>query len=232
MRTRLRSEICSTQDESQGAGMSPAQSALPVAVIGGGPVGLAAAAHLVTRGLPMRLYEAGATVATHVREWGHVRLFSPWGFNTHAAPTAILREHGWQAPPATTLPTGGDLYSAYLQPLAETPPLREVIETGANVRNVTRAGIDKVVSRGRGDYPFALSIDTADGGSRIALARAVIDASGTWASPNPAAASGTPARGEVTFADRIAYGIPDVLGRDKASYAGQRVLLPMIDPNL
>jgi thioredoxin reductase len=226
MRTRrLRSEICSTEDESQGARMSPAQSTLPVAVIGGGPVGLAAAAHLVTRGLPVRLYEAGATVATHVREWGHVRLFSPWGFNTDAAATAILREHGWQAPPATTLPTGGDLYSAYLQPLAETPPLRDVIETGAHVRNVTRAGIDKVVSRGRGDYPFALSIDTADGGSRIELARAVIDASGTWASPNPAAASGTPAVGEVMFADRIAYGIPDVLGRNSEAYAGQRVLV-------
>ena len=163
----------------------------------------------------MKLYEAGETVAAHVRDWGHVRLFSPWRFNTDAAATAILREHGWQAPPADALPTGGDLYSAYLQPLAETPPLKSVIETGARVRNVSRAGIDKVVSRGRGDHPFALSIDTADGASRIELARAVIDASGTWASPNPAAASGTPAHGEVTFADRIAYGIPDVLGRDQ-----------------
>src|SRR3954454_9392257 len=198
------------------------RAAFPVAVIGGGPVGLAAAAHLVTRGVPVKLYEAGDTVAAHVREWGHVRLFSPWGFNTDAAATAILREHGWQAPPATALPTGGDLYSAYLQPLAETPPLRDVIETGAHVRNVTRAGIDKVVSRGRGDYPFALSIDTADGGSRIELARAVIDASGTWASPNPAAASGTPAVGEVMFAARIGLGLPDVLGRDSEAYAGQR----------
>src|SRR3954469_13549252 len=105
MRTRLRSEICSTQDESQGAGMSPAQSALPVAVIGGGPVGLAAAAHLVTRGMPVKLYEADDTVAAHVRDWGHVRLFSPWGFNTDRAATEILREHGWQTPPVTALPT-------------------------------------------------------------------------------------------------------------------------------
>jgi hypothetical protein len=205
--------------------MSAGRSTLPVAIIGGGPVGLAAAAHLVTRGLPVKLYEAGETVAAHVRDWSHVRLFSPWGFNTDAAATEILREHGWQAPPATALPTGGDLYSAYLQPLAEAPRLKSVIETGARVRSVSRAGIDKVVSRGRGDHPFALSIDTTDGASRIELARAVIDASGTWASPNPATASGTPAHGEVTFADRIAYGIPDVLGRDKATYAGQRVLV-------
>jgi thioredoxin reductase len=200
-------------------------TALPVAVIGGGPVGLAAAAHLVTRGVPVKLYEAGDTVAAHVRDWGHVRLFSPWGFNTDAAAVAILREHGWQAPPATGLPTGGDLYSAYLQPLSEAPPLRSVIETSARVRNVSRDGIDKVVSRGRGEHPFALAIDKADGGSRIDLARAVIDASGTWTSPNPAAASGTPAAGEIMFADRIAYGIPDVLGRDRAAYAERRVLV-------
>lgn len=205
--------------------MSALQSSLPVAVIGGGPVGLAAAAHLVTRGMPVKLYEADATVAAHVRDWGHVRLFSPWAFNTDAAATTILRGHGWQAPPATALPTGGDLYSAYLQPLAETPPFKTVIETAARVRNVTRAGIDKVVSRGRGDYPFALSIGTADGGSRIELARAVIDASGTWSSPNPASASGIPATGETTHAGRIAYGIPDVLGRDRGTYIGRRVLV-------
>lgn len=200
-------------------------SALPIAVIGGGPVGLAAASHLLTRGVPVKLYEAGETVAAHVRDWGHVRLFSPWRFNTDAAATAILREHGWQAPPADALPTGGDLYAAYLQPLAETPPLRRVIETGARVRNVARDGIDKVVSRGRCDHPLALAIDMADGGSRIDLARAVIDASGTWSAPNPVAASGTPATGEITSGDRIAYGIPDVLGRDRATYAGQRVLV-------
>jgi len=205
--------------------MSAGHSALPVAVVGGGPVGLAAAAHLVTRGVPVKLYEAGETVAANVRDWGHVRLFSPWGFNTDAAATAILREHGWQAPPATALPTGHDLYAAYLQPLAETPALRSVIETGARVRNVSRDGIDKVVSRGRGDYPFALTIDDANGGSRVDLARAVIDASGTWSNQNPASASGTPAIGEITFADRIAYGVPDVLGRDRDAYAGRRVLV-------
>ncbi len=146
-------------------------STLPVAVIGGGPVGLAAASHLVTRGLPVKLYEAGETVAAHVRDWGHVRLFSPWGFNTDTAATAILREHGWQAPPATALPTGHDLYAAYLQPLGESPVLRSVIETGARVRNVSRDGIDKVVSRGRGDYPFVLTIDDANGCSHRSSAR-------------------------------------------------------------
>jgi hypothetical protein len=200
-------------------------SELPVAVIGGGPVGLAAAAHLVTRGVPVKLYEAGDAVAAHVRSWGHVRLFSPWRFNTDAAATAILRAHGWQAPPGDALPFGSELDAAYLQPLARTPELRAVIETGARVRSIARQGIDKVASRGRERHPFALTIGARNGHVRIDLARAVIDASGTWSNPNPLSASGIEAPGEVACADRIAYGIPDVLGEQRPVYAGQRVLV-------
>ncbi|WP_435867134.1 FAD-dependent oxidoreductase [Streptosporangium canum] len=58
---------------------------LPVALIGAGPIGLAAAAHLVERGLPFILFEAGAEAGTSVRQWGHVHLFSPWRYNTDAA---------------------------------------------------------------------------------------------------------------------------------------------------
>src|SRR5438128_9135917 len=134
------------------------QPELPVAVIGAGPVGLAAAAHLIARGMPVRLYESGASVATSVRAWGHVRLFSPWGFNTDKAATSILRRHGWQAPPDDVLPSGDDLVEAYLQPLSQMPEMQRVVETGAHVRHVSRFGIDKVVTLGRGDYPFALTI--------------------------------------------------------------------------
>jgi thioredoxin reductase len=203
---------------------SPSRSELPVAVIGAGPVGLAAAAHLIARGLPVKLYEAGETVAAHVRSWGHVRLFSPWSFNTDTAARAILRQHGWQEPPGDVLPTGGDLYAAYLQPLAQTPELDAVIETGTRVRAVSRNGIDKVVSRNRADHPFALAIEH-NGTNRIDLARAVIDASGTWSNQNPMGASGMEAAGERAHSDRIAYGIPDVLGAERAHYAGQRVIV-------
>ena len=43
------------------------------------------------------------------------------------------------------------------------------------------------------------------------------------ASPNPAGADGLPAIGEEEIADRIATGIPDVLGADRARYAGKTV---------
>ena len=91
---------------------------LPVAVVGGGPVGLAAVAHLVARGLTPRLYETGASVAANVRSWGHVRLFSPWRFNMDEAAKSLLRDGGWQEPPGDALPTGHELCDAYLEPLA------------------------------------------------------------------------------------------------------------------
>ena len=204
--------------------MSP-RSDLPVAVIGGGPVGLAAAAHLLERGVPVRLYESGASVGANIRAWGHVRLFSPWGFNTDTAATALLRRHGWQQPPADVLPTGHALVDAYLAPLAQTPEMRKVIETNAKVRHVSRQGVDKVVTRGRGDHPFALTVEQMSGDARIDLARAVIDASGTWSNSNPMGASGTPAIGEPASRHRIAYGIPDVLRAERAVYADKRVLV-------
>ena len=200
------------------------QEALPVAVIGGGPVGLAAAAHLVERGVPVKLYEAGPAVGASIRDWGHVRAFTPWRYCVDAASGALLEHPGWTQPPADAFPTGGEIVRDYLEPLAATPELADIIETGARVIAISRLGLDKVVSQGREERPFVLAVKTATG-TRHDLARAVIDASGTWATPNPLGASGMSADGEAAFADRIAYGIPDVLGRDRSIYAGQTTLV-------
>jgi thioredoxin reductase len=201
------------------------QKELPVAVIGAGPVGLAATAHLITRGVPVNLYEAGDAAGAHVRGWGHVRLFSPWRFNIDDVAVSILLEHGWQVPPPDMLPTGHDLFAAYLSPLSQTPAISAALETRARVRSVSRQGIDKVVSKDRSVHPFAVAVEDSSGSIRIDLARAVIDASGTWQTPNPLGASGIPAIGEATFEDRIAYGIPDLPGADRSAYAGRRVLV-------
>jgi hypothetical protein len=197
---------------------------LPVAIIGGGPVGLAAAAHLVGRDIPVKLYEAGAQVGASIRDWGHVRIFTPWRYCVDTASVDLLERRGWTMPPADAFPTGGDLARDYLEPLAATPELDAVIETGARVTAISRLGIDKVVSRGREERPFVLAVMTG-AGTRRDLARAVIDASGTWTTPNPLGASGLPADGEREFGDRIAYGIPDVLGRHREIYAGHTTLV-------
>jgi len=197
---------------------------LPVAVIGGGPVGLAAAAHLVQRKLPGKLYEAGPAVGANLRDWGHVCVFTPWSYCVDQVSAALLRRRGWTAPPSDTFPTGDEIVRRYLEPLAATPELAAVIETGARVSAVSRLGLDKVVSRGRAERPFVLQVTTA-AGSRPDLARAVIDASGTWTTPNPLGANGLPAEGEGRFAGRVAYGIPDVLGRHRALYARRTTLV-------
>ena len=203
---------------------TPAFESLPVAVIGGGPVGLAAAAHLIARGLPVKVYEAGPEVGSNLRDWGHVRVFTPWRYCVDEAATALLNRHGWRSPAADAFPTGAELVSAYLEPLAATPELAAVIETNARVTAISRQGVDKVVSHGRETRPFVLAVASKDGVRRD-LARAVIDASGTWTTPNPLGASGLPAAGEAEFADRIAYGIPDILGRDRHIYVGRKTLV-------
>jgi len=202
---------------------TPGLESLTVAVIGGGPVGSAAAAHLIARGLPVKVYEAGRAVGSNVRDWGHVRVFTPWRYCVDQGATALLNRHGWRMPAAHHCLTGAELVGAYLEPLAATPELAAVIETNARVTAISRQGVDKVVSRGRERRPFVLAVASKDGVRRD-LARVVIDASGTWTNPNPLGASGLPAVGEAEFADRIAYGIPDILGRDRHLYAGRKTL--------
>ena len=196
---------------------------LPVAIIGGGPIGLAAAAHLAERGIPFKLYEAGETIGANIRDWSHCRIFTPWEFTTDGASRRLLARHGWQEPPAEALPTGDDIYRLYLKPLAKVPEIAPHIETGARVAAITRLGMDKVTSKDRERRPFRLTVARKGEAPRHDLAQAVIDASGTWQNQNPLGASGLPAEGEEESADRIAYGMPDVLGRERANYAGRRV---------
>ncbi len=199
--------------------------ALPVAVIGAGPVGLAAAAHLVARGLTPLVLEAGAGVGASLRQWGHVRVFSPWQYNIDPVAGELLAEAGWDAPEPTDLPTGDEMVSRYLEPLAALPAIASQLQLHARVTGITRAGIDKMTDRGRADAPFELRWVDAEGNERATLARAVIDASGTWGQPNPMGVDGLPVIGERTLADRIAYGIPDVLGGAREHYAGKTTLV-------
>lgn len=198
---------------------------LPVAIIGAGPVGLAAAAELAERGIPARVYEAGPDIATSVRGWGHVRLFSPWRYNVAGAASRLLSETGWTNPDPDELPTGFDLFERYLRPLARTAAVGGMIETGARVVAIARIGVDKTGGTNREHHPFVLAVDRVNGLRRRYLASAVIDATGTWGTANPLGANGLPADGEREHAGLIAYGVPDVLGRERSRYAGQTTLV-------
>jgi len=193
-----------------------------VAVIGAGPVGLAAAAHLLERGLEPVVIEAGPTVGHAVRQWSHVRMFSPWEYNIDKAAERLLSEAGWNRPQPDHYPTGAELAEQYLEPLATRTPLNDHIRTQSLVTAIGRVGFDKVKTRGRDVAPFEIRYQNGKG-PEVLRADAVIDATGTWFSPNPAGANGLPAIGERETQDRIAYGMPDVLGRDRPRYAGRCV---------
>jgi phytoene dehydrogenase-like protein len=73
-------------------------TALTVVVIGAGPVGLAAAAHLLVRGFTPLVLETANVVGAGILRWSHVRMFSPWEFNLDREAVALLKAQGWQAP--------------------------------------------------------------------------------------------------------------------------------------
>ncbi|MEV6753168.1 NAD(P)-binding domain-containing protein [Streptomyces sp. NPDC051214] len=199
----------------------PTTTELPVVVVGAGPIGLAAAAHLAERGMTPLVLEAGASAGAAVREWSHVRLFSTWGEVVDPAAEKLLAPTGWVKPDGTTYPSGGDWAEQYLQPLADA--LGERVRFGATVTGVSRTGRDRVVDADREAQPFVVHFTTADGREERVFARAVIDASGTWATPSPAGGSGLAALGEKAASDRITYRVPDLKDPAvRARYAGKR----------
>ncbi|MFF8293138.1 NAD(P)-binding domain-containing protein [Streptomyces sp. NPDC016309] len=194
---------------------------LPTVVIGAGPVGLAAAAHLTARGLTPLVLEAGPRAGTATRDWAHVRLFSTWSEVVDPAAEKLLAPTGWTAPDGATYPSGGDWAELYLQPLADV--LGDNVRYGATVTGVSRAGRDRVVDADRETQPFTVRVVNADGSEERILARAVIDASGTWSTPGPIGGDGLPALGEQAASDRISYRIPDLEDPAvRARYAGKR----------
>ena len=197
---------------------------LPVAVLGAGPVGLAAAARLIERGMPFLLLEAASQVGAHLLDYGHVRLFSPWQYNVDASMAAQLRPTGWVAPPAEELPLAREIVEQVLQPFAALPAVAGALRLDTRVLAISREGFDKVKSAGREQAPFV--IRARQQGRPIELrARAVIDATGTWGTPNPVGANGLAALGEPEAAAQIFYGIPDLLGAQRQRYAGRRSLV-------
>jgi thioredoxin reductase len=100
--------------------------------------------------------------------------------------------------------------------------LREHIRLSADVTGISRVGFDRVKTKVREMAAFEIRYQIG-AGSKTVLADTVIDATGKWSTPNPADANGINAIGEADASTRIAYGMPDVLGRDRARYRGQTV---------
>ncbi|MFG1697226.1 FAD-dependent oxidoreductase [Nonomuraea sp. NPDC049309] len=194
---------------------------LPVAVIGAGSVGLAAAAHLAERRRPFVVLEAGVGPGHSVRQWGHVRLFSPWRYNTDPAARRLLDDTGWNAPDPDELPTGAQLVDQYLQPLADSPAIAPHLRYRSRVTAISRLDTDRMRTAARDQAPFVIRLANGD----EITAAAVIDASGTWTNPNVLGANGLPAHGEPEAAAWIDHALPDVFGAGRSRYAGKHTVI-------
>ena len=200
-----------------------------IAVLGAGPIGLEAAAHAAHLGYPVTVYDRG-DVAEAVGQWGHVRMFTPFGMNTTPLGLDLIRkEHPQHALPGPTdLLTGNEYRDAYLVPLALTAKLGDAVKTRTFVVTIGRAGIlrtDPPDDPRRAAAPFRLLLRDDKGAERFAEADVVLDCTGTYGRHAWLGDGGIPAAGEIAAEKQISYGVDDVLGRRKAQYAGKSVIV-------
>lgn len=193
----------------------------PVAILGAGPVGLAAAAHLAVAGESFIVFEKGADVAENIKSWQHVRLFSTWQYNIDKAAKELLQKHGWEMPPEDQLPTGQEIREHYLQPLANIPEIKPFISFNTTVVGTSKKNHDKMKTADRDQAPFVLYIEQ-EGETKRILASAVIDATGTWTQPSPILSDSVWTIAEKQLANAIFYGIPNV-NELKERYSEKRV---------
>jgi len=190
-----------------------------IAILGAGPVGLEAALAGVARGDDVTVFEAADQVGGNVRSWAHVRTFTPWDMLSSPRVRAVLGE---AAPEGDALPTGGEIVTQVLEPVAGA--LAGRIQTGARVVAVAREGLlkhEEIGSDARAARPFRLLLAHADGSESFARADAVIDATGTYGRPNRLGDGGIDALGERAFEQRITRQLtpPD------PAWAGRTLLL-------
>jgi thioredoxin reductase len=170
------------------------------------------------------LFEAGPTVASNILSWKHIRVFSPWKYNIDSAARYLLDGAGWQSPDDDGLPTGGELFGKYFEPFYQLPFIRSNTFLNAKIISVGRKNIDKVKTAGRENVPFVIQV-IQGGNTKLFEARAVIDATGTWNSPNPIGSGGVYAIGELENRDKVFYGIPDILNQYTDRYKNKSVLV-------
>jgi len=183
----------------------------------------------VSAGFDVTVLEAGRTVADHVRQWGHVRMFTPFRMNHSASGCDVVRagDGPVQLPEEDAILSGAEFIERYLGPLAASPLLQGRIRTGQRVVAIARHGLLKMESVGdpRKWSPFMLLTETPDDAEQTFEADAVIDASGVYGHPNCFGPGGMPAIGERTARSAIRYGVVDIAGRERDFFVGKRTIL-------
>ena len=177
---------------------------------------------LLERDLRPIVLEAGASVGHSVRQWGHVQLFSPWEYNIDRAAARLLAPTGWNSPEPDQYPTGAELFERYLEPLATKTVLAPHIHTSSRVTDISRVGFDKLKTRGREAAPFEIRYQNGQG-PKVSTGRRRHRRIRHLAFAESGRRQRPLAIGEMQAAGKIAYGMPDVLGKDRGRYAGKTV---------
>jgi thioredoxin reductase len=187
-----------------------------LAVIGGGPIGIAAAVGALDRGFDVVVLEKGS-VGDALSSWGSARFFSPLSMNV----SARMRELLGTSIPGDALLTGREMIDRVLQPLAEREPLRGRIRTNTRVAAIGRRGLTRNDYAGhplRAERPFRIVLDDDE----VLEADIVLDATGGYATPNPIGAGGLLAPGEKNLEAIRTLG---ALESRREELRGRRVLL-------
>lgn len=198
---------------------------MKVAIVGGGPIGVEAALYGACAGFDVSLFERGH-IAQNVREWGHVQVFTEWKRNRSPLAVRLLREQGVLLPAGEEYSSGGEL-ADYVQNLARLAPLQNRVFSLTEVRAITRQAClksDFIDDPRRAEFPFRLLLRDARG-ERVEFFQAIVDATGTYDTPNWMGSGGAPCVGETDCKDRIDYKLPDVLGKERARFAGRTTLV-------
>ena len=132
---------------------------LPVAIIGAGPVGLAAAAHLLDRDIPFILFEMGNEVGFNISTWSHVSVFSQWKYNIDKVAKKLLIKNHIELPEDEAIATGEDIIQQYLKPLSMIKGIQENINLNAKVLSIGRKGLDKMKTGKRDILPFSIRVE-------------------------------------------------------------------------
>jgi len=170
-----------------------------LAILGAGPIGLEAALAAADRGLAFTVYDAAPSVAGHVRDWGHVRVFTPWDMNVSDRMRAALQEEGVIAPSGDHLPRGDELVDRLYEPVAGLTSVAPRLRLGTRVEAVGRERLlkhDEIGTGARADYPFRLLLTTGEGDEVVEHADVVLDCTGTYGNPNALGDGGIPRRRE------------------------------------
>ncbi|GAB4148360.1 MAG: NAD(P)-binding domain-containing protein [Planctomycetaceae bacterium] len=207
---------------------SKRKSETHIAIVGAGPVGLEAAIHFANAGYAVDVYERG-TVAQNVQDWGHVRLFSPFGMNvSKLGREAVASVRGIiQLPSDDALLTGREFAERYLLPISRSELLRDCIHEHCDVLAIGRTSLgktDRIGNPSRANSRFRILICDSQG-ERNVTADFVLDCSGTYPNHRWVGAGGIPCVGERDVLQQCDYQLPDISGKEREQFLGKKTLV-------